>query len=317
MRETATGNIISNWQDHYSKLFSKQSLHLKHTLHKSELFTDAGLAKLLDNVDRDDYHVNTRAVGPDGHKRRREGEFGDLNGKQLLDAVKKGDIWINLQAPQKADKRYGEMLQQMYGEFENRVPGFETFKHGMTILISSPKMVVPFHADVPGQMLWQVRGKKRVWVYPFGDPFLSDNAVEKLVLGELHEVDMPYHDWFDKNAEVYDLEPGYMLHWPLNYPHRVENYDCLNVSITTEHYTKPVRNAYAVNYANGLLRKIGFSNLQRQTGGIGMLAKMGLAGAVKFSGIRNKAKKPYSIDFRVNPKSPNCVENIKPYELNK
>lgn len=317
MRDITTGNIMSDWQEHYSQLFSKQSLHLKHTLHESELFTDKALARLLDNVDREDYHVNTRAAGPDGDKRRREGEFGGLSGAELLKAVKKGDIWINLRAPQKADARFDDMLQQMYQEFEARVPGLKTYKQGMTILISSPKMVVPFHADVPGQMLWQIRGRKRVWVYPLGDPFLSNNAVEKLILGEVHETDMPFHEWFDEKAEIYDLEPGYMLHWPLNYPHRVENYDCLNVSITTEHFTKTVRNSYAVNYANGLLRKTGFKNLQKQTGGIGLYAKMGLAAAVKFSGVRNKAKKPYNIDFKVDLNMPNCVSDIEPYELAK
>src|SRR5680860_576285 len=214
MRDTTTGTIISDWEAHHAELFGRQSLHLKHSLHKSELFTDAGLAKLLDSVDRADYHVNTMTPSINGKRRRREGEFGKLSGADLLKAVKSGDIWINLRAPQKADKRFGDMLGDIYKEFEARVPGLQTFKQGMTILISSPNMTVPFHADVPGQMLWQVRGQKRVWVYPFGDPFLSQNAIEKLILGELHETDMPYHSWFDECAEIYDLNPGYM---PVSY----------------------------------------------------------------------------------------------------
>lgn len=315
MRDDTTGNIIRNWKPEYAERFGQESLHLEHTLHKSELFSDERLAKLIEKAERDHYHVNTRAGGVDGKKRRREGEFGELTGMEILEAVKSGDIWINLRAPQLADSAYGDLLGDMYREFEARAPGLDTFKHGITILISSPNAYVPYHCDVPGQMLWQVRGRKRVWLYPACEPFLSQDAIEKLILGEFHETDMAYDEAFDEKAEIIDLEPGYMLHWPLNYPHRVENYDCLNVSVTTEHYTKSIRTSYAVNYANGLLRKTGLSSLEQQSSGIVAAAKTGLAGAVKFSGIRNKASKPYTIDFTVDPNAPHGVRDIEPHQL--
>ncbi len=317
MRDVATGHIMTDWKEHHGELFGRHPLHMQHSLHKSELFTDAALARLLENVDRADYHVNTRSAGPDGRLRRREGEFGDLSGTQLLEAVRKGDIWINLRAPQKADKAYGELLEDIYREFEARVPGLKTFKHLVTILISSPHVYVPYHCDVPGQMLWQLRGRKRVWLYPASEPFLPQAAIEKLILGEMHETDMPYRPWFDETAKVVDLEPGWMLHWPLNWPHRVENQDSLNVSLTTEHYTRPVRNAYGVNYANGLLRKAGLKTLQQQGSGPAMYGKLALAAGVKFSGIRGAVAKPYTVDFRVDPDSPGGHRDIEPYVLRK
>lgn len=317
MRDIATGNIMTDWNEHHAGQFGRQTLHLRHSLHNSQLFTDAALASLLEKAGRDDYHVNTRSSGPDGKLRRREGEFGKLSGTEILEAVRKGDIWINLRAPQKADKAYGELLRDIYAEFEARVPGLETFNHKVTILISSPHVYVPYHADVPGQMLWQLRGRKRVWVYPGREPYLPQAAIEKLVLGEMHETDMPYSAAFDEAAEAIDLEPGYMLHWPLNYPHRVENHDSMNVSLTTEHYTRAIRNVYAVNYANGLLRKAGLKTLKRQRSGPVMSAKLALAGGVKFSGIRGKAAKPYTVDFAVDPASPGGYRDIPAYMLRK
>ncbi|MGB7286393.1 MAG: cupin-like domain-containing protein [Salaquimonas sp.] len=315
MRENTTGHIIRNWKPEYAEKFGNESLHLQHSLHKSELFTDERLANLIEKAERSHYHVNTRAAGADGKKRRREGEFGKLSGMDILETVKTGDIWINLRAPQIADSAYGDLLADMYAEFEARVPDLKTFKQGTTILISSPNAYVPYHCDVPGQMLWQIRGRKRVWLYPAKEPFLTQEAIEKLIIGEFHETDMVYDEAFDKAADAIDLEPGYMLHWPLNFPHRVENYDCLNVSVTTEHYTAPIRTSYAVNYANGLLRKAGLKAPKRQTSGLIAAAKTGLAGAVKFSGIRNKAAKPYTIDFQVDPTAPHGVRDIEPYQL--
>jgi hypothetical protein len=315
MRETTTGTIISDWQPHFGSLFGNHSLHLRHSLDKSELFSDAALARLIERAAREDYHVNTRSSGPDGRQRRREGEFGGLSGAQVLEAVRRGDIWINLRAPQKTDPAYGDLLAEMYREFEARVPGLKTFRHLTTILISSPNVYVPYHADVPGQMLWQIRGRKRVWVYPATEPFLPQPAIEKLILGELHETDMPWRDWFDGWSEVYDLEPGYMLHWGLNRPHRVVNHDCVNVSVTTEHYTAAIRNSYGVHYANGLLRKAGLQRLAHQEAGATMAAKLALAAAVKFSGLRAAAKKPYRVDFRVDPDAPGGFRDIEPYTL--
>jgi hypothetical protein len=72
-----------------------------------------------------------------------------------------------------------------------------------------------------------------------------------------------------------------------------------------------------VNYANGLLRKAGFKNLQRQRTGPVMAAKLTLAGAVKFSGLRGKSAKPYMVDFAVDPASPGGYRDIPAYTLRK
>ena len=37
-----------------------------------------------------------------------------------------------------------------------------------------PGARVYYHADLPGQLLWQIAGRKRVWLYPGGAPFLTE-----------------------------------------------------------------------------------------------------------------------------------------------
>ncbi len=78
--------------------------------------------------------------------------------------MRRGDIWINLRAPDKADPAYRALLDAIYDEFEALMPGLRTYRRTMTILISSPKVRVKYHIDVPGQTLWQIRGSKRVYV---------------------------------------------------------------------------------------------------------------------------------------------------------
>jgi len=101
----------------------------------------------------------------------------------------------------------------------------------------------------------------------------------------------------------------------LNCPHRIVNADCLNVSFTTEHWTGDLRNAYAVNYANGVLRRrMGLNQLRQPQSGLGLHARMALAGAWKLSGIQNKRQHKFKIDFKVDPNAPNSVRDIEAYE---
>ena len=65
------------------------------------------------------------------------------------------------------------------------------------------------------------------YLYPANEPYLPQDELEKIALFGV-EVDMRYDPVYDREALVFDLEPGEMLTWPLNAPHRVENYDVLN-----------------------------------------------------------------------------------------
>ena len=310
--------IFTDFEPCHADLFGRHNVNLGHRLHESELFSDASLARLIERTPRNSYHVNTMDVTTHDPRSRREGVIDGLSGAEALEAVRKGHIWILLQQPNEIEGAYGDMLREVYAEIEERVPGFKSYKHRMSILISSPNVQVYYHADVPGQTLWQVRGTKRVYVYPNTAPFLPQANIEKIVLGEAHEISLPYAPWYDAYAEVIDLEPGRMLHWPLNCPHRIVNADCLNVSFTTEHMTDELRNAYAVNYANGILRRtLGLQNLARPTSGLGLYGRLGLAAAYKFSGLQRRRKSGFRIDFKVDPTAPFSIRNVPAFDLRK
>lgn len=308
--------IITDWQPHHAELFGDQILHLKHRLNESPLFTDAALARLIENTPADHCYVNTMDKRSHNPRSRREGSIAGLTGLEALEAVRAGNIWINIHKPVLTDPAYQALLDEIFAEFEGRVPGLKTYRQSMTMLISSPKVQVYYHCDVPGQMLWQMRGSKRVFVYPNAAPFLTQPAMEKVVLGEAHETAMPYQPWFDDYADVIDLEAGSMLYWPLNCPHRVMNHDSLNVSMTTEHWSDALRNVYAVNYANGLIRRAtGAGRLSRATAGPSFWAKAGLAAAMKTTGLQARKQRKRTIDFAVDPRAPEGVRDVPAYAL--
>ncbi len=303
-------HILTDWKAEYVDKFGQSTLYMHHRLADSGLFTRDALADLIDSIPSERYNINTMGYDPQNPVWR-EGIIEGSNGAQVIDAIERGRMWLNVRKLQELDSRYEKLLQAIYDELEALVPGFETFKQNLGLLISSPKVQVFYHADIPGQSLWQLTGEKRVYIYPNTEDFLPQKALEGIILGDTEE-EIPYMAKFDDHAEVYDLKPGEMLNWALNGPHRVENADCLNVSVTTEHWTSSIRKSYAVNYANGVLRKkLGLQNLSRSTSSPMVYPKAALAMAWRKLELNKKDEFKRMIDFVVDPDSETGMRDIE------
>nr|MBP9755989.1 hypothetical protein [Phenylobacterium sp.] len=149
---------------------------------------------------------------------------------------------------------YAALGDEIFAEKSAHAPGLRTFKRDLGMLISSANAQVFYHLDVPLVSLWQLRGQKRVWVYPVADPYVGDEALEKIVLRETAE-QFAFNPEWDKGAEVHDLTPGKMVTWAQNAPHRIENGPMLNVSLSIEFMTPQALMRANVIYANGVLRR--------------------------------------------------------------
>jgi hypothetical protein len=297
---SSTPSVITRFTDQDAALFGRHTTRLPHRLHDHPLFTDEALADLIERLPRDHYNLNRMSRPDEPRAFWQEGELGTMRGRDVIEAIKAGQLWLNLRAVQDVDAGYKALLDDMFATFEAGVPGLSTFKRSFGILISSPRAQVFYHADVPGQGLWQVRGRKTIWIYPKGAPFLPQEALEGIVLGETEE-EIAYQPWFDAHAERHDLEPGDGLLWDLNAPHRVENADVLNVSVTTVHWTSAIRRSYAVNYANGVLRRrLGVKAPSDSLRGFAVVPKMAFAAAYKKLGLHSKRQVKREIRFRLD-----------------
>jgi hypothetical protein len=153
------------------------------------------------------------------------------------------------------------------------------------VLISSANAQVFYHLDVALVSLWQIRGQKRVWVYPPEEPYVGPEALEKIVLRETAE-QFDFNPQWDAGAAVYDLTPGSMVTWKQNAPHRIENGPMLNVSLSIEFMTAPALLRANVIYGNGVLRrKLGWTPALKAGAGPANLGKLLIARAAKAAGL--------------------------------
>ncbi|MEQ1573281.1 MAG: hypothetical protein ABL993_03465 [Vicinamibacterales bacterium] len=302
--------ILAGWDDAHSQLWGRQPIRLAHQLHQSPLFTTEKLARLIERYPREHYSL-VLSGGVDGDRVWREGEIGALSGDQVLSAIAAGRFWLNLRNVDHVDARYGAVLDELCAEIGAKVPHFAAATRGAGILISSPRTKVYYHVDLPAQMLIQIVGHKRVYVYPATPPFVTPEDLESIALFDV-EVDITPESWFDDHAAAFDFEPGQLLSWPLNAPHRVENLDDVNVSMTVSYADRDIRYRQVVSRANGILRhRCGYQPRSRATSGVSFWTKALMQEVLRHGPwVKRRRRERRAVDFRLDAEVPGRIVDL-------
>jgi hypothetical protein len=293
-------SVITDWTPEKGAAFTRENLTFEHALHERPMFTDEGLADVLDRYPRGALGVFTMGQDPVAWDTWRRGMAGDLSGAQLLEAAKAGRIWLNLRAVNQHLPDYAALSDEIFADKAAHAPGVKTFKRDLGLLISSADAQVFYHLDVPLVSLWQIRGEKRVWVYPVEGPYVSEETLERIVLRETAE-QFGYRPEWDAGAEVHDLTPGRMVTWRQNAPHRIENGPMLNVSLSIEFMTPAALLRANVIYANGVLRRRLGARPRLHAGFTApVLAKVAVARAAKALNLQKPNPRVLPMSFRLD-----------------
>jgi hypothetical protein len=291
-----------------SNAFGQRPIVASHDLHRSELFTDAALIALLDAFPRQQLHALTMGGDPQHPEENQLALHDGVCGADLLRAVYRGRLWLNITRVDTVDRRYRSLVDELYERISTYVPGFLPQSTQATLLVSSPDAIVYYHVDGPASVLWHIRGRKRIWVYPCGDSrYVERETLEDIFAGARHEY-LPYHSRFDDAATVYDLEPGQWISWAQNAPHRVTNLAGVNVSLSTEHFTGQTRRRAQIYSANRFLRtRLGMRRPSTREDGAVALLKTVTHGLVRRIGLSPTPAKRHTPTMRVDPSAPRGV----------
>nr|HMQ23250.1 hypothetical protein [Planctomycetota bacterium] len=216
-----------------------------HELDKEPCFADAGLVDLFDSYPRASIEIMTMGSRLEDAVWRR-GDPGDLSGSEILRAIAHGHLWVNIKHVHREHRVIAALVERLYDEVAAGTGEALPSWKASTLLVSSPTAFVEYHADAVPNFLWHIRGRKRVWIYPAHEERYCPAAIlEDICTGHKPE-GLPYDESLDAGAVCVDLEPGQVVSWPLNAPHRVQNLEGLNVSLSTEHVTKATRKSLRV-----------------------------------------------------------------------
>ena len=297
------------WPTDVRKRFGQTLLGARHTRHQSPSFCDASLAALLDEYPRDRLGIWTFAAHGEGEDAPIRGEAPGLSGADLLEAVRRGKIWLNLRATNEHVPHYQPIADQIFDGLQESA-GQKILKRDMGVLISSPNVNVHYHLDIPLVALFQIRGEKTVWFYPAEDQFAADERLEAIVLKEQEE-GLPFKQEFESRASRLDLKPGMAVTWPQAAPHRVQNGDMLNVSLSCEFMTLPALLRANALYTNARLRRsLGARPRRPASLSPAVFGKAALARVLKSTSRKQMAKAPTAATFRIDLDAPHCTRPV-------
>ncbi|MEO1553304.1 MAG: hypothetical protein AAFR82_05170 [Pseudomonadota bacterium] len=301
--------MFVDWPDHSEWGFGKETLFAEHNISQSNLFSDDGLAHLLDAYPRENLDIWAFTEQCEGQSPTLRGRAPKMSGQDIVEAVKNGKIWLNL-------RRAGDELFDLKHISETIFDSLEaatrrkTMKQDMGLLISSPNVEVNYHLDIPLVALFQLRGEKRIWLYPRSEDLAPSSYIEDIV-HMTREEELPYRAAFDDLADMHDLTPGMGLTWPQWAPHRVRNADCVNVSLSCEFMTwNALVNANAA-YTSGLMRQ-SLNIAPKLSGELGPLtvAKAAFAQIHKTLSGRGPRLSPTPVTFELDVTRENCVKPL-------
>lgn len=249
--------LVPPWSPDQKIAFGRRPITFSHRLADTGLFSDEALARALDGYPAGLYDINLSDFDAEGQHVMRTGTRGAMSGAEVLAGLKQGRLWMQMRRATEQLPEWGAAIDQAYAEIARQAGGrFRPMGVTGQMLLSAPGAAVPMHADAPLVILFHLRGRKRIWIYPDDEAHMPRRSMELIVMRQQTE-DLPYRRDMDAAAEVFDLEPGMAVTWPLHAPQRVENLDEACLSLTTEFQTWGSRITNGAYYTNGVLRRAG------------------------------------------------------------
>jgi hypothetical protein len=227
-----------------------------HSLVEQGFATDEALAQVLDRYPAELFDINLYDYDDQGQVSLRTGTRGRLSGDRLLEAIQAGRLWVNLRRAEDGCRDLWTAAMVEYRRIEATYPGLRAVMNSGQLILSSPAARVPYHFDAAGVVLFHLRGRKRIYVYPGDERHLPERSMEQAVARQTTE-ELPYSRAFEADAQVMDLEAGKALTWPLYAPHRVDNLDRFCVSLSMDFQTWSSRLRNGALYTNAVIRSRG------------------------------------------------------------
>jgi len=240
----------------FAAKFNREPFLIGHHLDDHPLFDLPRLVELSRALPEHsiEYNAGTLPMSIDPNLTPRNG----LSAEETIRRIEECRSWMVLKDVQQ-DPDYLKLLNECLAEVrphsEPLVPGM---RHAQAfIFITSPNSVTPYHIDPEHNFLLQVRGSKTVNLFDGRDrTLLRDDELEYFYAVKPRNLN--FREENRDKAWVYDLQSGYGLHFPVTYPHWVQNGDAVSISFSITFRTPDLerrRSVYALNYR---LRQRGF-----------------------------------------------------------
>lgn len=241
----------------FATCFDRRPFLIGHHLCDHPLFQLDRLLQLAKDLPEShiEYNAGTLPVNQDQAKTPRNG----LTPQETIQRIRDCKSWMVMKWVE-TDPEYSALLEQCLAEVR---PHSEPIVPGMRqpqafIFVTSPGSVTPYHIDPEHNFLLQIRGSKIVRLFDGRDPtILTHEELEEFYA--LRKRNMTLKDENRERCWTYDLQSGKGLHFPVTFPHWVQNGDDVSISFSITFRTPDLDRRRATYQFNHGLRQWGMT----------------------------------------------------------
>ncbi len=252
---TSPGELLSIDRADFDAHFGRAPFRVRHQLADHPLFALPRLLELARALPPEQVEYNAGNV-PVNLRPDLTPHTG-LSVEETIERIENCQSWLVLKNVER-DAEYGALLAACLARVEEMGhPDATQIDHREAfVFVSSPGSVTPYHVDPEWNFLLQVRGRKRIDVFPADDrALLSEEELERFYSGAHRN--LVFEDQFQVKARPFDLAPGEGAHVPVTAPHWVQNGPDVSVSFSITFQTRSSERRGAIYRVNHWLRQRG------------------------------------------------------------
>jgi hypothetical protein len=232
----------------FADAFCRRAFGMRHRLATHPLFDLARLVRLATSLPPTsvEYNAGDVPVSLDPHQTPHTG----LSVEETVRRIEECRSWMVLKNVER-DPEYAALLNDSIAEVVRtghpRARG--AAKLEAYVFISSPGAVTPYHMDPEWNFLLQIRGRKRLTVFPCDPDIVSEEELERFYSGAHRN--LVFRSEYDRKALPFDLAPGDGVHVPVTAPHWVKVGSEVSVSFSITFQTPELyrrSTLYALNH---------------------------------------------------------------------
>ncbi|WP_052223637.1 cupin-like domain-containing protein [Novosphingobium malaysiense] len=241
--------------------FTRRSFTLDHRLCGHELFSLDRLAlaaeRALSSMPGEQLFAS---AGDQGTLDSNFAEMGERKSSpEIISNLSGARAWSKLSKINVFDSDYADLLEDILADFYviSELPPESVSDASLTVFLTSPRVVTPFHIDHEANILCQISGDaKTLCVFPPDDrEVVSLGQIESFYVNDINAA--KYRPVIQSHGVEYVLTAGTALHIPPLAAHWAKNGDDISISLSLSLCMHELEKRARVHQVNYHLRKIG------------------------------------------------------------
>jgi hypothetical protein len=154
-----------------------------------------------------------------------------FSAQEAIGRIESADAWMILKGVQilpEYEDLMNSILRQIH-QVSGRDLETATRSRNISLIITSPHRITPYHMDADCNYLLQMSGSKTVYVFNGADrEVVTARELEAFYAGNVNAAQ--FKEQSQAQAWRFELTPGLGVHVPVTFPHWVQNGDAVSVS---------------------------------------------------------------------------------------